>query len=158
MNWKEWLLKWDMTYLKFNAVFAELEFSPKDSDRNAAWELYIELLTRITTQQLLPDHGDEQTALDSVFTLFEVTRDTLKRQGRQSGEFAKLAIVVLNQIVRPFTAKWHRLALTGAFEDVAKCEEFRSELNDLQQRLRTYSKMLADMAGVEDLTALESSS
>lgn len=156
MNWKEWLLKWNVTYLKLNAVFAELEFAPKDSDRDAAWELYIELLTRITTQPLHAEHGDEQTALNSVYKLFELTRDTLKRQGRQCGEFAKLAIVVLNQVVRPFTAKWHRLSIAGAFDGDAQCLEFRAELAELQARLRTYSKMLADMAGVEDLTALES--
>ena len=155
MNWKEWLLKWNVVYLKLNTGFAELEFSPEEADRDAAWEMYIELLTRITTQKLLPDDGDEQTALGSVFSLFAITRETLKRQGRRSGEFAKLAIVVLNQVVRPFTAKWHKLSLAGAFADKAKCTEFREELTALQEKLQIYTKMLADMAGVEDLTSLE---
>ena len=157
MQWKAWLLKWNVVYLKLNTGFAELEFAPKETDRDAAWEMYIELLTRITTQKLLPDHGDEQTALDSVLSLFAITRKTLKSHGRQSGEFAKLAIVVLNQVVRPFTAKWHKLSLSGAFADEAQCTEFRNELTALQQKLRTYTKMLADMAGVEDLTMLEPS-
>jgi len=32
---------------------------------------------------------------------------------------------------------------------------FRNELEELQKVLRIYTKMLADMAGVEDLTELE---
>ena len=37
----------------------------------------------------------------------------------------------------------------------SKCEEFRQELVELQRVLRLYTKMLADMAGVEDLTEFE---
>jgi hypothetical protein len=79
----------------------------------------------------------------------------LKRQGSGAGEFAKLAIPVLNQVIRPFTAKWHRLLLAGAFQDAGRCAEFRAELTELQKLLRNYTKALAEMAHVEDLTALE---
>lgn len=53
-------------------------------------------------------YGDERMAPDSVHNLFAITRGTLKTQGRKPGKFAKIAIVVLNQVVRPFTAKWHK--------------------------------------------------
>jgi hypothetical protein len=86
-----------------------------------------------------------------------LTRETLKRQGRHCDEFSKIAIVVLNQVVRPFTAKWHRESLAGAFQEPERCKEFREDLAGLQQKLREYTKMLADMAGVEDLTELEQS-
>jgi hypothetical protein len=155
MKWKEWLDKWSMTGLKISTGFLEMEWQPKDPDRDAAWELYIELLTRITTQHLQPDQGDEATALESIYALFGLTRETLKRQGRQCDEFAKIAIVVLNQVVRPFTAKWHKESLAGVFDDTARCREFRDELTVLQEKLRKYTKMLADMANVEDLTELE---
>jgi hypothetical protein len=62
---------------------------------------------------------------------------------------------VLNQIIRPFTAKWHRLSLAGAFGDSGRCSEFRAELSNLQPLLRDYTRALAAMAAVEDLTALE---
>ncbi len=62
---------------------------------------------------------------------------------------------MLNQIVRPFTAKWHRLSLQGAFDDAARCAEFRAELEVLQTKLLEYTRMLGDLAGVEDLTKLE---
>ena len=43
----------------------------------------------------------------------------------------------------------------GAFDHPDRRSEFRQELSDLQKVLRTYTKMLADMADVEDLTELE---
>lgn len=155
MNLKQWLASWNMTSLKIKAYFLEMEWKPQAVDQEAAWELYIELLTRITTQYLSPEHGDEKTALASVHRIFDLTREVIKRKGRDCIEFTKIAVVVLNQIIRPFTAKWHRLSLQRAFEDPVKCEQFRKELVPLQAALRTYTKMLADMAQVEDLTELE---
>lgn len=155
MQWREWLDNWSMTSLRISAPFLDMEWQPKDGDKNAAWELYIELLTRITTQPLPPDHGVEKTALDSVFALFGLTRDIIKRHGRGCSEFTKLAIVVLNQIVRPFTAKWHKLSEEGAFKDPVLCQAFRQELTALQTRLTRYTQMLGAMAGVEDWTKLE---
>lgn len=155
VKWSKWLEKWDMTSLKIKVPFLEMEWEPRDEDREAAWELYIELLTRITTQPLAQEHGDEETALASVYSIFPITREVIKRNSRHCIEFTKIAVVVLNQIIRPFSAKWHRLSVKGAFSDAAQCAEFRVELEELQGNLRKYSKMLADMANVEDLTELE---
>ena len=143
--------------LKLKLGFLESEWNPQDVDRDAAWELYIELLTRITTQPLPEEDGDEQTALTSVYNLFPITREILKRQGKYCTEFAKVAIPVLNQVVRPFTAKWHRLSKTTKFTEAAVCSQFRKELRELQQQLLRYTKLLAEIAGVEDLTMIEES-
>jgi hypothetical protein len=62
----------------------------------------------------------EKTALESVHA-FPLTREILRRHGSGYGEFAKLTIPVLNQIIRPFTAKWHRLSLAKAFGDSERC-------------------------------------
>ncbi|MCL1078613.1 hypothetical protein L2734_10670 [Parashewanella spongiae] len=156
MKFGQWLDNWSMTSLKIKTPFLDMEWKPQEEDKAAAWDLYIELLTRITTQKLDDNHGDEKTALTSVFSLFSITRDVMKSNGRHCIEFTKIAIIVLNQIVRPFTAKWHGLSVNGAFNDQEKCEEFRVELAELQGVLKIYTKMLADMAGVEDLTELES--
>ena len=155
MKWRKWLENWDMTSLKIKTPFLEMDWQPQDEDKAAAWEMYIELLTRITTQPLDTEHGDEKTALESVYSLFPITRQVLKNNTRYCIEFAKLAIVILNQIIRPFTAKWHRLCLQGAFDDPKERAKFRNELDSLQVTLRKYARMLADMAGVEDLTVLE---
>lgn len=156
MKWSQWLEEWGLSKLKINAGFLQMELEPQDYDRDAAWEMYVELLTRITTQALPKESGDEQAALDSIYSLFGVTRDIVKRHTRHAGEFAKIAIVVLNQIVRPFTAKWHKLAISGAFKDEEQCELFRTELALLQSDLRKYTALLGNMAGVEeDMTLLE---
>ena len=155
MKWEEWLEKWSMTSLKIKTPFLEADWQPRDKDKDAAWELYVELLTRITTQPLPDEYGDEETALESVHKLFELTREVIKRHGRLCNEFTKIAIVILNQKIRPFTAKWHKSVVDGSFEREDAKKEFRAELKDLQGVLRIYTKMLADMAGVEDLTELE---
>ena len=155
MKWKKWLENWDMTSLKIKTPFLEMEWNPQEADKNAAWDMYIELLTRITTQPLADEHGDEKTALDSIYSLFPITREIIKNNGRDCIEFTKIAVIILNQKIRPFTAKWHKLSLEGAFEDEKQCKIFRDELKELQRVLSIYTAMLADMAGVEDLTNLE---
>ena len=142
--------------VRLNLQAAQVELSFQQTDRDAAWELYVEMLTRIVTQPLPAEAGDEQTALDSVYSLFPTTREILRRRGQGAKEFSKVAIPVLNQVVRPFTAKWHKESLAGAFNSQAKRTEFREELESLQEELRNYNRMLAEIAGVEDLTDLES--
>ena len=132
----------------------DVDFS--DEDQDAAWELYIEMLTRIVTQPLPSADGDEQTALDSVYSLFPTTREILRRRGRGTIQFSKVAIPVLNQVVRPFTAEWHRKSMANAFADPVQQQEFREALAALQEDLKNYNRMLANIAGVEDLTDLES--
>ncbi len=156
MKWSKWLEKWDMTSLKIKTPFLDMEWKPQDEDKNAAWELYIELLTRITTQPLAQTHGDEETALKSIHTVFPLTREVIKSNGRHCIEFTKIAIVVLNQVIRPFTAKWHKLSMNGAFSNPESCNDFRQDLKELQSVLIIYTKMLGDMAGIEDdLTEFE---
>jgi hypothetical protein len=155
MKWKDLFEKWDMQALKIHIPFLEMDWRPEDADKDAAWEMYIELKTRVLTQELAPDRGDEETALESVYFLFGITREVLKKYERGCKEFAKIALVVLNQVVRPFTAKWHKLKMEGAFKDEKVCQEFRDELSLLQRTLKHYTKMLAVMAGVGELIDIE---
>ncbi len=155
MNLKALFKKYDLEKVKINLQVAEAEIGLNSADEDAAWELYVEMLTRIVTQPLPSEHGDEETALDSVYSLFPITREVLRRHGRKAIHFSKVAIPVLNQVVRPFTAKWHKESSAGAFSNEGKRAEFRKELAALQVELRNYNRMLAEIAGVEDLTDLE---
>ena len=56
--------------------------------------------------------------------------------------------------MRPFTAKWHGQVSAGALSDADR-SAFRQELSRLQEDLRNYTRLLADLAAVEDLTDLE---
>ena len=155
MTLRQWLAKWNMSSLKISAPYLEVQLEFNDADKHATWELYIELLTRVTTQYLEPETGSEKRALESIYEIFPLTREIIKRNGVECIEFTKIAIVILNQIIRPFTAKWHKLSLDGAFENEEVRKTFRSELYNLKMQLRKYSKMLADIANVEDLTEIE---
>ncbi len=154
MTLNDLLEKWGLTSLRVKAPFLEAEWRPKDEDRTAAWELYIELITRAATQGLDPDEGDEAAALESVYRLFPLTRETIKRNGRYCINFTRISVVVLNQKVRPFTAKWHPRVLAVPLDAAAR-QQFRTELSALQTDLRNYTRLLADLADVEDFTDLE---
>lgn len=155
MRIKDLFEKWGLAGLKVKTPILEMVWEPSDHDKNAAWVLYVELLTRITTQRLPHEHGTEEAALESVHKIFGLTRTTLKEHGRKAENFTRVAIIVLNQVIRPFTAKWHRLSDQGAFSEKAKCDEFREELATLQEKLRAYTKMLSELADVEDMTEME---
>ena len=151
----EMFAKFQLGKVKLGPSWANTEISLDTSDSDAAWELYVEMLTRVVTQPLPVEIGDEETALDSVYSMFPITREVLRRHGRRAINFTKIAVPVLNQVVRPFTAKWHSKRLAGDLADEDIRNEFRHELATLQDDLRNYNRMLAGIAGVEDLTDLE---
>ncbi len=147
---------WGMTSLKLKLGFLETEWEPQVADAEAAWEMYVELLTRIATQPLSDDTGIESSALASVYSLFGITRGILREYGKDSIGFAKIAVIILNQVIRPFTARWHKLSEEGAFEDESQCLIFRAELKELQVQLGNYMGMLAEIADVEEISSITS--
>ena len=155
MQIKRLFKKFQLEKVRLGTRGMEIELSFQDSDKDAAWELYVELLTRIVTQPLPQEAGDEQTALDSIHALFPTTRSILRQHGRNAIKFSMVVIPILNQVVRPFTTKWHKESTHNAFADPDKCKKFRDELKELLKDMRNYNRMLAEIAGVEDLTDLE---
>ena len=81
--------------------------------------------------------------------------EILRRRGSSAMSFSKIAIPVMNQVIRPFAAKWHPQSLAGALGDDEKRAEFRQDSEALQSDLRNYNRLLAQIAGVEDLIDLE---
>ncbi|WP_435735796.1 hypothetical protein V5D56_13370 [Cellulosimicrobium sp. PMB13] len=91
-------------------------WAPDNAERDAAWELYVELVTRIAVAPMQPGEGILREALRSLYQLFGVTRDILRRYGptvakppRREGDyrFGYLAVWLLNGAVRPVLARWH---------------------------------------------------
>lgn len=149
-NWTTWLSQngfADLFDIEQNKAhpFDELTWAPTDEDASAAWELYTELRTRITTQPLAYRAGDEATALTSVFRLFELSRGIIKSNFGCT-HFAALTVRVLNQHVRPFTAKWHRVQTDGLLSSADVRYEFRRELAERQEKLRTFTHLLGLLA------------
>ncbi len=146
-------------------------WEPVEAERKAAWELYAELATRVTTVELGPDEGFLREALSSFYSLFGTTRDILRRYGpgvaprRGPGgiTFGALAVTVLNQALRPLLATWHvRLAAYEAtrpadVDPVAHerawehAETLRAEIAQVREVLVALANALAEVAGSADL-------
>ncbi len=153
MKWSTWLENWGMTQLKISVPFLEMEWGPSDADKNAAWELYIELLTRTPLDAGFEDELEPKTTLDTAYSLMPVIREIIKRNGKECTEFAKIAIIVVQQVIRPFLARWHKQTSAGALQG-DELEQFTAEFDSFRDSLMKFAGMLANMAGVEDLTHL----
>ena len=57
---------------------SELTFVVNDDARLVAWKLYVETVTRVSTQALADEDGFIREALTSLYGLFATTRDMLK--------------------------------------------------------------------------------
>jgi hypothetical protein len=81
------------------------------TERKAAWELYIELVTWVAVHSLREDVGTVREAMNSLYRLFASTREILRKVGPTVGashdSVGGIAIAVLNQGLRPFFSKWH---------------------------------------------------
>jgi len=146
-------------------------WEPDESERQAAWEMYIELITRISVTELRPDEGLLREALSSLYTLFNTTRGILRKygpiiaqpKGKDKLSFGYLAVAILNTVLRPTLAKWHPLLLdyentrsetVSPFEHEKrwdKSDELRQALNDIRKWLTEYADILAEVAGVPSL-------
>jgi hypothetical protein len=151
MKIRDLLESWGLKNLKLSAGFVAADFGPKDPDRDAAWDLYVELVTRVATQKLPIEDGDEKTALKSIYDLWGFLRASLKAH-RGCVVFAKLVIPFFNQQIRPFTAKWHRASLGGALDNDDGRRQFRTELEALREDLVNFAGLLSSVAGVEDIS------
>lgn len=143
-------------------------WAPDENERKAAWEMYIELVTRTSVVELGPEEGYLREGLYSLYSLFDTTRSILRKYGPEVAQpneggdltFGHLAVGVLNYVLRPVLAKWHplledyeatrepttsRLEHEGRWEHNAKLREI---LQGVRKPLSDYADVLADVAGV----------
>jgi hypothetical protein len=146
-------------------------WQPDEKEQQAAWELYIELVTRVSVAGLQEDEGLLRESLSSLYVIFTTTREILRKYGpaiaRPKAEgslsFGYLAIQILNYSLRPVLATWHPLLLdhehtrhpaTSVFEHERKwnrAAELRQVLNDTRVVLQDYTTILAQVANVPQL-------
>ncbi len=145
----------------------KLEFEANEVEQRAAWSLYVELTTRIAVQPLDPKEGPLREALTSLYSLFGLTRQILRKVGPEvahgAQSFGPVAIEVLNKGLRPFTANWHPRLLAheqlrpknvSALEHERAWEHFeemRQELAELQIQMTVYADVLAQISGAKSL-------
>lgn len=149
MSWSELIQKSGAADLELKLDLPEdfkANWAPTTEDSQAAWELYNELRTRITVQPLHYMHGDEETALTSVADLFPTSRGLIHKYGSNARQFATLTVFLLNHVVRPFTAEWHKRKLSGDLKNEDARHEFRGKLIELRPSLRQFTTMLGRIA------------
>ncbi len=124
-------------------------WNPVDQDTSLAWTMYTELRTRIATQALPLRDGVEATALKSLVDLFGIARRELTDRPRAQ-HAAALVTHCLNAHVRPFTARWHPKAESGALASLDQRFAFRSGLARVQALLRALAAVLGQVCGDKD--------
>jgi hypothetical protein len=145
----------------------KLELIENPVERKCAWELYVELVTRVSVQSLAADHGSAREALSSLHSLFGSSRQILRSAGPEIAKTGMhsvggIALRVLNDGLRPFLSKWHvsladweskrpesvsKIDYESKWQD-AEC--FRADLRNLREELESFAVALGRIAGVRD--------
>ena len=150
----DYLEKNGLSECEISVLFLKLKIKSEQTEKSAAWTLFVELATRIATQDLPDNAGVEKRALDSLYEFFKKSRDILVQQGRMAQNFSVIAVYAMNNILRPFLAKWHRKSeIDKAFDSEQECTDFRNDLKILQKELVALAFCLGEAAGLKpDLT------
>lgn len=104
-------------------------WKPDVVERKAAWELYVELVTRVGIVQLASEDGNLRESLSSLHSIFSTARTLLREYGpdiaiprntsrwwdrvlrRATDEgtisLATIILAVINGGIRPVLARWH---------------------------------------------------
>lgn len=147
------------------------QWVPDRAEREAAWQMYVELATRITVQPLAPDQGLIREALTSYYSLFASTRAILREHGPRIAQphrdgdlsFGYLALAVLNGALRPLLSHWHPELLSHEQQrppdvTIAHWERSWTHAATVREQLETtrlailgYADLLAAVAGVPAL-------
>lgn len=150
----------------------EGSWSPDDSEERASWELYVEIITRVSTIELHPNGGLLRESLSSLHSLFETTRHILRSygpniarpKGSSSLSLGYIAVTILNLVLRPFLSKWHPLLLDYEATRPANISpidheqtwdyffEFRQALMETQTSILEYADVLARVAKIPPLS------
>jgi hypothetical protein len=130
--------------------FSEMHFAVTKDSQLVAWKLFVEAVTRISTQPLAADGGLIREAMTSLYSLFAITRDVLKQTqpSRLTGNdptVEHLAIAMLNTELRPFLTRWHPALLSwerghpgqdeASWPENSQC---RVEMDQMRRRLIAY--------------------
>lgn len=147
-----------------NSVAGNGAAPPGTVERAAAFDLQVELVTRVGVQPLADEQGSLREALTSLHSLFATARDVLHRMsGETAGPLVLpgIAASLVNRHLRPFLATWHPALQEHEAArpfDVspiaherrwARSAELRDALAELQVPLTAAAQRLAALCGVD---------
>ena len=137
---------------------------------DAAWELYVELVTRVMLSDIDQFYGSVEEALDSYYSIFNKTRDILKKFGpnlakKESDEIslAMIAISILNYVLRPFLSYWHPLlvdyestreksvSIISHEKKWPEYENFIFKMKEVRKDLKLYADLLSEILQIKRL-------
>jgi hypothetical protein len=162
-----------LTKVTVKLPWVEGEWIADEDQQRAAWEMYVELVTRIAVQPLGADEGLVREAFASLHALFGETRRILREHGpsvavpekKKLLSFGQIAVDALNRSLRPLLAKWHplleahesaRAAGVSPLEHERRWpleKECRTALERTRGELVQYADLLATVCGVSPLHA-----
>lgn len=144
-------------------------WTPNEAERDAAWQLLVELVTRTASVGQLDTDGSLREAMTSLYSLFETTRTILKSAGpsaapnKRNGELSLgiVAVRVLNECIRPFLSHWHprlkdhehanegspAVAWEREWPEYDQCQ---TDLRALRETIRAYIDTLGRAAGTSE--------
>ena len=141
-------------------------WEPDESEVRAAWELYVEMVTRTPLGEFSLADGSARESLNSIYSLFHTTRALLRsygpavarpREGRELS-LGYLAVSMLNLVLRPLLTRWHprlqgweRVNLDTPEREWPDRIEFAEELDMVREQLEQYAGLFAEVAGVPEL-------
>ena len=100
--------------------------------------LWVELRTRIDMLCLPYWSGDEEASANSIYELFKITHNLIVSHP-EAEKFQTRALSMLNEVVRPYSARWHgwmtKDSAGARFPDESTRRQFRQESQELQARL-----------------------
>lgn len=154
------------------------KWSPNETERTAAWEMYVELITRVTVVELGPDEGLLREALSSYYSLFATTREILKSCGpavaqptvHEHVSFGHISILILNKALRPLLAKWHPILEDHENRrpaDISRLQweqtwahntELRSAIDEVRTTLTSYAGLLAEVCSARGMLEMSTKS
>lgn len=156
--------EWRVTEVEVTTLGQKVKLANSGSQRRVAWALFVDTTTRIATQPMSDEEGDDGIILKSLYDLFQVSRKSImemeptrmlpsRRKNLETVETYVLAM--LNQNLRPFLSKWHPVWDSWQKSNPgtpssswAQHKEFRKDLKALQPEIRERAIGLGEIAGV----------
>jgi hypothetical protein len=145
---------------------SQMRFAVTRESQLVAWKLFVELLTRVSTQPLHDGQGRIQSALTSLFGLLGFVRGVLQenvpsqRTGREP-TVEQLALMMVINDLRPFVTAWNQRFSDWRAKNPEAAEtewpfddECRADLVTLQRNLRTYVHSFGELARVPNVAEI----
>lgn len=156
-----------ITEIEIETIGQKWKLANSGSQRRVAWAIFVQMVTRIAIQPLEDTDGDDGVALESLYGLFQFTRNSiiemeptriLPYSGDDFDTVETYALAILNQDLRPFLSKWHPAwDVWRKVNPEAPCTEwdqhteFRTDLKVLQTKIRERAEGLGKIAGVSEI-------